>query len=328
MAARRPVRIPFLAAIALLLFSIGCAARLAPPEADEVQAESAREAHTAAAIDDLSGMIERVLRVSGRLRTAGARFCEDQVAPLLGIDIEQRIPAPDPPHFWDAYLATFGVEKKITVTVVDPWSPADRAGVRSGDWILAVNGRRARRALDVFEILRDEPDRPPQLKIQRGEETLEIQTELRPACAHEVLVNLTSEIITGRAKRNHAWISVGMIRFVETDDELAVVIGHELAHRIRGGGHGSKTELRADKIGLVLAARAGYDETVAPAFWERFALEKPWMIRWEPDSKRAKEPWHARVAERLLAMRKVLGEIARLRTEGRPLLVSDEGARP
>jgi predicted Zn-dependent protease len=138
------------------------------------------------------------------------------------------------------------------------------------------------------------------------------------ACAHEVWVGWTEEITSGRRKHDHAWISVGMIRFAESEDELAVAIGHELAHRILGGRDRSypKNELRADEIGLLLAARTGYDETVAPAFWERFALEKPWMIRWEPDSKRAKEPRHARVAERLLAMPGYLEEIARLRSEG------------
>ena len=121
-----------------------------------------------------------------------------------------------------------------------------------------------------------------------------------------------------------------MMRFVESDDELAVVIGHELAHRILGGGHASypKKEVRADEIGLYLVARAGFDEAVAPTFWERFALEKPSMIRWEPDEKRAKEPRHARIAERLLAMRVVLEQIAQLRAEDRPLLLPAGDARP
>ena len=52
----RPMRTRCLAASAILLFSIGCAARLAPPEPDEVRTESAREDDTAAAIDDLRGM--------------------------------------------------------------------------------------------------------------------------------------------------------------------------------------------------------------------------------------------------------------------------------
>ena len=311
-----------LAAVVMLPVLVGCVARLAPPQPDEEQAEGVREVYTTAAVNDFIGMVERVLRVSGRLRTAGAPLCGDRVAPLLGIDVERGVAMSQLPHFWKVYLETFAVGKAVTVTVVDSASPAARAGVHSGDRIVAVHGRRARKAPDVFEILRDEPDRPPDLRLERGGETLEVEIERVPACAHEVWVDWTSEIITSRKEHDHAAVTVGMIRFVENDDELAVVIGHELAHRILGGRHPSypKKEVRADEIGLYLVARAGFDETVAPAFWERFAIEKPWMIRWEPDSKRVKEPRHARVAERLLAMRTVLERIAQLRADGRPLL--------
>lgn len=330
MAERGPMRAASLTGIAMLLFSVGCVARLAPPAPNEARAESARGLYTAAALSDAREMVERVLRISGRLRAAGAPLCGDEVAPLLGINVAQRIAGPEIGHFQEAYLRTFEVGSAVTVTIIDPASPAARAGVHTGDRILSVNGRRAREYSDVFEILRDEPDRPPRLRVQREGEILELEIERVPACAYEVWVDWTSEITTRRRKHDHAGISVGMIRFVESDDELAAVIAHELAHRILGGRDGSypKNEVRADEIGLYLAARAGFDETAATSFWERFALEKPWMIRWEPDSKRAKEPPHARVAERLLAMRTFLTQIARLRAEGRPLLVSAGDARP
>ena len=169
-----------LAAMLMLPFLADCVARLAPPEPEEAQADSAREASAAVVANEYSEMIERVLRISGPLRTAGVPLCRDRVAPLLGIDVEQRIAGPDFPHFWDVYLRTFGVEKEVTVTIIDPSSPAARAGVRSGDRILALDGRRVRRAFDVFEILHDEPERAPRLRLERDGATLELEIERAP----------------------------------------------------------------------------------------------------------------------------------------------------
>lgn len=314
-----------LVAALMLSLCIGCATRLAPPEPDEESAGQARRIAAEVALDEHVEMIERVLSVANRLRIAGVPMCGKSTAPLLGIELAQR-GRRDAGYFWELYLRTFQVERDVTVTVMDPASPAAAADVRSGDQILAVNGTHPGAPHDVFELLRDEPDPRPRLMLGRVGRTLEVELQRVPACSFEVGVEWTQVIRTGRLRHDHAGVSVGMVRFVENDDELAVVIGHELAHRILGGRDASypENELKADELGLYLTARAGYDESVAPAFWERFALEKPWMIRWETDSKRAKEPAHARVAERLLAMPVVLERIARLRGDGQPILPAAE----
>ncbi|MBV6418733.1 MAG: Beta-barrel assembly-enhancing protease [Steroidobacteraceae bacterium] len=54
-----------------------------------------------------------------------------------------------------------------------------------------------------------------------------------------------------------------------TDDELAAVIGHEMAHALRE--HSREQESEADIIGLELMARAGYDPRAAPGLWRKMA---------------------------------------------------------
>jgi predicted Zn-dependent protease len=86
-------------------------------------------------------------------------------------------------------------------------------------------------------------------------------------------------------------ISGAMALFARSDDELAFIIAHELAHNILS--HGSKlrdagvarglrgqfgrsaklvraSEEEADRLGLFLSARAGYEIAMVPAFWARF----------------------------------------------------------
>jgi predicted Zn-dependent protease len=111
-------------------------------------------------------------------------------------------------------------------------------------------------------------------------------------------------------------ISGGMLRFLESDDELAVVLGHEVAHitqghvlkgtlasvalnaitilgegfapgagRLASGigqlflNHYAQTQEReADEVGLRYAFRAGYDPRSAVDMTERLAVEVPqWM---------------------------------------------------
>lgn len=104
-------------------------------------------------------------------------------------------------------------------------------------------------------------------------------------------------------------VNTGLLNFCATDDELAVVIGHEIAHvvarhgaekmsgvmvgklvRLAVGGFTNSDALwsiffsvsselpmsrlmesEADLIGLMLSARAGYCPHWAPALWERMA---------------------------------------------------------
>ena len=88
-------------------------------------------------------------------------------------------------------------------------------------------------------------------------------------------------------------VTDAMLRFVQSDDELAEVLGHEMAHvelrhavehyqyQYRLGGlvelvhrlatmpYSADQELDADAEGLRLAAAAGYDPTAAPALFTR-----------------------------------------------------------
>jgi predicted Zn-dependent protease len=75
-------------------------------------------------------------------------------------------------------------------------------------------------------------------------------------------------------------VPLGMLRFVKSDDELAVVLGHELGHLPTSRAHGLVTwtlgyhEREADIRGLVYAHRAGYDIRMGARVFERMATEE------------------------------------------------------
>jgi predicted Zn-dependent protease len=83
-------------------------------------------------------------------------------------------------------------------------------------------------------------------------------------------------------------VTTGMMRLV-SDDELALVVGHDMAHIVMGhieGGTGlyrvvrtsaplttrrAAIEIEADYVGAYLAAGAGYDVRGAADLWRRLA---------------------------------------------------------
>jgi len=74
-----------------------------------------------------------------------------------------------PPQGWlGIVLSDEGAEEGATVTGVKPDSPAEKAGLKEGDRILDLDGRKVRRARDVRSAMRDlEPGDTVQIRIQR-----------------------------------------------------------------------------------------------------------------------------------------------------------------
>ncbi len=76
----------------------------------------------------------------------------------------------------------------------------------------------------------------------------------------------------------------GMLDFVENDDELALVLGHEIAHGmlrhlayhefLSSANETSVAEGNADKMGAVYMMKAGYDVCSGREMWNRLRLDK------------------------------------------------------
>ena len=98
---------------------------------------------------------------------------------------------------------------------------------------------------------------------------------------------------------------LGMARFVQSDDEVAVILGHELAHLptsaehgLTGGARGDEERL-ADLRGLLYAHRGGYDIRLGAKVFERMAVE---LVPGPTDARRGRHPGHAErvvLAERI-----------------------------
>jgi hypothetical protein len=208
----------------------------------------------------------------------------------------------------DDAVARFGLDRGPGVLAVVARGPAAEAGLRAGDVLLTAS--------DVpFSYAPDKADEDRDDAARRGIEALEQRLEAQlaagpvhldflrdgrpatatiaavPGCAARVRL-ARSDQLNAFARRGYAIMTTRLLEFLESDDELAIVLGHEMAHVILGhpeqldaagvprgllrhfGKNASRvkaTEIEADRLGLRLAWAAGYDISAAVPFWRRYA---------------------------------------------------------
>lgn len=316
-------RVAITLAASLLVSSAGCStqATLAPDRDHPVRAPD--EAFAEASVRLYVQRQVRLLAVSYAIRTAGAAVCGDAVSPILGIAVWRSNPLFGR-AFFQALERGYGISAgSLAVVAVQPGSPADRAGIRVGDQILAVGGGAVHSDVDLFDrAAAFEAGAIPMALLHDGRE-IHASVDPLPACRPEAFIEIGDLMLTDRARGDHFYVTSGFIRFAKTDDELALVVAHELAHRISGTQvvPGPQVEVRADRLGLYLAARAGYDISDAPAFWDRVAVEQPWSLSDDVEHYGwSRVPAHGYMPSRAAAIRKVVAEIQHKIEHGEPLL--------
>lgn len=212
-----------------------------------------------------------------------------------------------------------------TIAHVVENSVADQANLNAGDQIKKLNGRTfkpghlnktetrfTKRDLIYLGNVVQLESRPVSLTLSRPDnQASSSKYTLQPETTCDVSVHLVeSNAINSQAGSNSLKITPAMLDFTETDDELAYVLSHNLAHHylnhpennIRNWltgvsvdmvafsqgiptfgmfgylGHQYRDiyyERKADKYGLQLMNEAGYNVSEAPDCWERLADANP-----------------------------------------------------
>lgn len=288
--------------LALAALALGAAQAGAQPGAPAAAIPDAAAASTTLRQDDL-----RVALVAYRLALAGASSCP-QRHPLTGLLFHHL--AEYEPRDRPLMIARHGLDRGPGILTVLAGTPASRAGLVAGDVLLAVNGRplptgasvAAEPKREKWRRLADEAEAELETALRSGPADLKVLREGReialrlgsvPACLGRVRLARSTQVnafATGRS----VVMTLAMLRFLRSDDELAVVLGHELSHNIFGHpamrseegilrGLGIKAsaawkrEEAADRFGLRLMAAAGYDLDAAIPFWKRYLGKYDWF---------------------------------------------------
>lgn len=225
------------------------------------------------------------------------------------------------------------------VLVVPPGSPAERAGLMVGDLLLAVDGMALSEG-DVqsaasFSAFQRNTDKlaealergPTEVTVLRAGTTFNADIQPRSACSTGVQVDPGAEL-NAHADGRRVYISTAMAAQAISDDELAMILAHELAHNALQHDRqavelkllpwrGAAAEREADRLGVYLLARAGFDLEAAIEFWRRFG-DANWAAR--------QAQWgHPSASARYEALTTVRREIEDRRENGLPLQLENEG---
>ena len=156
---------------------------------------------------------------------------------------------------------------------------------------------------------------PADLRISRQGAERSVTLVGDTGCASRVQI-IAGGSINAQADGNYVQINSAMLDFAANDDELAVIVGHELAHNILRHialKTPSKTaEYQADRLGVWLMARAGYDVNAVVPFWTRF--EKRTNAGIFADGS------HPSTKRRLAAVAAAVAQLKAQRAAGQPLI--------
>jgi hypothetical protein len=300
-------------AVVVLFFSLGCATRLNRPETANTEIEAERREQLKLALTLALERQTRIWTIGNNLRRAGSDFCGDDVRYTFGFFAVDRKTFPKE---YQEVAEEIGLGPGVRIWKVLPEFPSPGPELKTKDAIVEIDGKPVS-DFKSFEKAMKNPFKTGNLHmnlIRESGERASIWLKGALACDYRAAVIMRDDV-NAFADGQNVFITSGMLRFAESDDELALVIGHEFSHNALGhlkqmraqslggflldlavgvftgvntGGVFSQMgriafskgfEADADYMGLYMAARAGYDIDIAPEFWRRMAVEHPGSIR-------------------------------------------------
>ena len=214
----------------------------------------------------------------------------------------------------EAAVQLFGEANAVQILRITRSSPADEK-LAVGDTLLKINQQSiAEKTSLAIKQIRAALETSPSLllRIKRGEKEFDKEITGVKICDYPVVLT-SSDQVNGYADGSQIRITSGLIRFAETDEQLALIIAHELAHntqrhvqtRLKRASLGglvdialisagipspgltaalaanldnTQYETEADLQGLYLMHNSGFDISQAANFWRKMASLYPSLI--------------------------------------------------
>jgi len=255
-----------LAAAALLASACAGPSTKYHTSGDAEQAEEARKQREFVA-QEWAKSVARVHRVGFPLLVAAAEICTDDRRRAAGhYAVYDDALDHYGGEFRPAARSALGLSERATVLAVAPGSPAEAAGIQPGDVLVSIDGIAVpRRGGDIRTAWHDIGQRlqdgePAVYVVERDGAAMELEVQPVEACDYPIGVIKDSEL-NALADGEAVILTEGIVRFVENDEELALVIGHEIAHNAMGHMDKRRTNQAAGAVagGVldVLVALAG-----------------------------------------------------------------------
>lgn len=169
-------------------------------------------------------------------------------------------------------------------------TPLAQAGLQAGDILQKINDQDVDTEAQALRVIRENGFEPLALEMRRGGHMFNVTVQpeaLKVNVEFDVEPNADINALTTPTKIT---LQYGILNFIRTEEELAVILAHELAHIVRrhtdsipvifmAGMLANKLtkdlERDADFYSLIFLKAAGYDPQQAVSFYERIAIQLP-----------------------------------------------------
>lgn len=178
----------------------------------------------------------RLFDVSLPLMTANAGPCGKKTAPLPGMTAWNIHTVNK--NYRDAAISLFALDDRPRVQFVAKNGAAQRAGIKTDDILIAINGQNIPTGPDAIAAasseLRRAGQKQSQILLERKGELIAVILTPEEGCDYPVLLDYDSGALNAHADGKRIVVTKGIVRFAARDDELAMVVAHELGHSAMG----------------------------------------------------------------------------------------------
>jgi hypothetical protein len=205
---------------------------------------------TGLSVRELGALQMRVKAIGYRIAAANAGACArpEMMSGIVAHDLTQYLPEARQP-----VSQAFSLTDGFGVLQIVPGSTADRAGLRIDDEIIKVgdtivedpsavrNASPSYAREDQFaQILSAELAKgPAQLTVRRAGQLVRVTLTGQAGCGGDVILSNSSNLNAWSDGRR-VMVTTAMMQQTASDDELAFVVAHEMAHNILG--HSDKND--------------------------------------------------------------------------------------
>jgi hypothetical protein len=174
---------------------------------------------------------DRIFNVSFPIMAVNVPFC-DRVAPGFGMTFWNL--ETEKQEYHQAATNLYNLHAVLAVKNVADNSPAARASIHSGDFVIAINNQNIPHGYDArktaYQILDRADYGKVDVLIERNGQLINTVVQPVKVCAYPVNYDYNDTEINAHADGQNIFVAKGIVRFTNNDNELALVIAHELGH--------------------------------------------------------------------------------------------------
>lgn len=350
-------RLAIAASVALAVAA--CAPTMTGPRASDSQIAAELALQRELVVRDHYAGLARVIRLGYPLLAANADLCAPSKRVVAHVGFFVASPYDWSPEYRESVRRALGAGDQMRILIVPPGAAA-RAGVKPNDILLSVNGvvsdgtDASHKAVHAAFTAAFRSRQPLRIEVSRDSKDISLHIDPEPICNFRLLFQ-GSDDVNAYADGANIVVQGGLLRMLPDDRDLAIVLGHELAHNLMGHIEAGKTntalgglvdvllglggiysggaftqigqrafsqdfEREADYVGLYLVARANMPVETAPNVWRLMGSRSPAGLQQRYGASHPSPP------ERSVALQATVEEIRLKRESGQPLFPGQPGS--